>query len=276
MMNVDQGAPEPAHFFSISAVYFVQIYPMIKGNGVVVIYFLLAGLAMALIVIARHLLRQRKQLKLQARTIKELQNSQREKLESLETTLNPHLFKNVLNSIQSHAYQTYFALDKLAGILDYILYDGRQPFVTPKDEIAFMHNLIEINKIKLSPLFNLHIKSKIDTHDECYNEKILAPLITIDLVENAFKHADIQSADSFIKVVIEFQNGIFSLTVANKVSEKPPLSKPKSGLGHKTLDARLRLIYGNYATLERSQAEEQYIAQLKIRLRDYKTEMYTP
>ena len=33
-------------------------------------------------------------------------------LENLESKLNPHLFKNVLNTIQSHAYQTYFALDE--------------------------------------------------------------------------------------------------------------------------------------------------------------------
>jgi hypothetical protein len=46
-------------------------------------------------------------------------------LESLEYKLNPHLFKNILNSIQSHAYQTFFALDKLANVLDYILYESR-------------------------------------------------------------------------------------------------------------------------------------------------------
>ena len=71
-------------------------------------------------------------------------------LDNLESRLNPHLFKNILNSIQSHAYQTYFALDKLANVLDYILYDSQQKWVTPKDEIAFALNLIEINKIKLS------------------------------------------------------------------------------------------------------------------------------
>jgi sensor histidine kinase YesM len=37
-------------------------------------------------------------------------------LETLEAKLNPHLFKNILNSIQSHAYQTYFAIDKLANV----------------------------------------------------------------------------------------------------------------------------------------------------------------
>jgi len=81
-------------------------------------------------------------------------------LENLDSRLNPHLFKNILNSIQSHAYQTYFALDKLSNVLDYILYDSRKKFVTPKQEVEFALNLIEINKIKLSPLFELKVKLK--------------------------------------------------------------------------------------------------------------------
>lgn len=228
---------------------------------------------LALIFTVWHLIRQRRQLKLQSDTIKQLQASQLEKLELVETTLNPHLFKNVLNSIQSHAYQTYFALDKLANVLDYILYDSRQPFVTPKEEVAFMLNLIEINKIKLSPLFELQVKTRVDEQDPDFTEKLLAPLITIDLIENAFKHADIQNADAFIRVVADFYDGVFSLTVANKVSERPPIEKQKGGLGIKTLDQRISLIYGGFASLERSQVNDQYIAQLKIRLRDYKTEM---
>lgn len=53
-------------------------------------------------------------------------------LETLESKLNPHLFKNILNSIQSHAYQTYFALDKLANVLDYILYESQKSLFLQK------------------------------------------------------------------------------------------------------------------------------------------------
>jgi len=107
-------------------------------------------------------------------------------LENLESKLNPHLFKNILNSILSHAYQTYFALDKLANVLDYILYESRKKFVTPKEEIEFALNLIEINKIKISPLFELKVKTKIHETEPLYEQKLLAPLISIDLIENAF------------------------------------------------------------------------------------------
>ncbi|PHK25450.1 histidine kinase, partial [Nostoc linckia z16] len=114
-------------------------------------------------------------------------------LQTLEGRLNPHLFKNILNSIQSHAYQTYFAMDKLSNVLDYILYESQNRFVSPREEIEFALNLIEINKIKISPLFAITVKKKLDEQDALYDEKILAPLISIDLIENAFKHADLQS-----------------------------------------------------------------------------------
>ena len=212
--------------------------------------------------------------KRQSGIIKQLQARQTtNQLQLVESTLNPHLFKNVLNSIQSHAYQTYYALDKLANVLDYILYDSRQSFVSAKDEIDFALNLIEINKIKLSPLFDLKVKTKVDERDEYYRQTTIAPLLTIDLIENAFKHADIQSQDSFIKIVIELQNGVFSLTVANKISDRPPISKQKSGIGSVTFEQRLQLIYGHHFTLQRSQQEDQYIAQLKVNLREYKSEM---
>jgi LytS/YehU family sensor histidine kinase len=194
-------------------------------------------------------------------------------LETLESKLNPHLFKNILNSIQSHAYQTYFALDKLANVLDYILYESKKKFVTAKEEIDFALNLIEINKIKISPLFELKIKTNINKEDKLYEQPLLAPLISIDLIENAFKHADLQSADAFISVVFEFKDNAFSMTVSNKISDKKVLKKERSGLGKTTLEHRLKIIYKNNFKLDRFIENDIYIAHLKIDLLEYKTEM---
>lgn len=196
-------------------------------------------------------------------------------LETLESKLNPHLFKNILNSIQSHAYQTYFALDKLANVLDYILYESKKKFVTPKEEIDFALNLIEINKIKISPLFELKIKTNIDKEDKLYEEPLLAPLISIDLIENAFKHADLQNPDAFISVIFEFKNNAFSMTVSNKISDKKVLKKERSGIGNATLEQRLRIIYKNNFKLDKFVENDIYIAHLKIDLLEYKTEMFT-
>jgi LytS/YehU family sensor histidine kinase len=196
-------------------------------------------------------------------------------LETLESKLNPHLFKNILNSIQSHAYQTYFAMDKLANVLDYILYESRQKFVSPKEEIEFALNLIEINKIKVSPLFELSVKTKIGDNEPLYDQKLLAPLICIDLIENAFKHADLQSPDAFISVLFEFRDNTFLITVANKISDKKMLKKEQSGIGQATLEQRLKIIYKNHFKFERFVDSDTYTVHLKINLRDHKAQMLT-
>jgi sensor histidine kinase YesM len=194
-------------------------------------------------------------------------------LETLESKLNPHLFKNILNSIQSHAYQTYFALDKLANVLDYILYESKKKLVTPKEEIEFALNLIEINKIKISPLFELKVKTIIGEDEKLYEQPLLAPLISIDLIENAFKHADIQNADAFISVIFELKDNHFSLTVSNKISNKKVLKKERSGIGNATLEQRLKIIYKNQFKLDKFVENDTYIAHLKINLLEYKTQM---
>lgn len=194
-------------------------------------------------------------------------------LQTLESKLNPHLFKNILNSIQSHAYQTYFALDKLANVLDYILYESQNKFVTPREEIDFALNLIEINKIKVSPLFELKVKTKINESELLLEQRLLAPLISIDLIENAFKHADLQNSDAFISVVFEFKESVFSLTVANKMSVKKPMKKEKGGIGVETLEQRLKIIYADNFKLDRFTEGDVYIAHLKINLLEHKAKM---
>ncbi len=196
-------------------------------------------------------------------------------LRNIDSKLNPHLFKNILNSIQSHAFQTYYAIDKLSNVLDYFLYESRKKYVCPKDEIEFAKNLIEINKIKLSPLFELNLKFKIDESDPVYSRDVLAPLISIDLIENAFKHADLQSGDAFIAIVIELKNSLLSLTVSNKISSQKFLKKDNSGIGSQTLEARLNILYKDRYKLERKIENNVFIAQLKLNLLDYNAQVYT-
>lgn len=194
-------------------------------------------------------------------------------LTTIETVLNPHLFKNILNSVQSHAYQTYFALDKLANILDYILYESKNRYVTPHEEIEFAKDLIEVNRIKLSPLFELNVKAKVDDTSSLYNQRVLAPLISIDLIENAFKHADLQSKDAYISIVFGFKDNVFSLTVSNKISPKASLRKERSGIGHVTFEQRLDILYKGCYELERITDDDAYIAHLKINLNESEAKM---
>lgn len=249
----------------VSADLFLS-YPLIP------LIVLLVGLNVYLI--ARLLKSQKATIEAESKYRRLEGNMQTLQLEALESKLDPHLFKNILNSIQSHAYQTYFAIDKLANVLDYILYESKKKYVTPKDEIEFALNLIEINKVKVSPLFNLNVKTHINESEPLYGQKLLAPMISIDLIENAFKHADLQSPDAFISIVFEFKDSTFVLTVSNKISAGAPLRKENAGIGTETLERRLKIIYKSHCKLDRFIEGEVYIAQLKINLLEQKAQMF--
>ena len=246
----------------------------ISNNNLILLTATVAGLLIVYLIVRLSLSEKRKNEAVDK--FRELEGKiNKLELQTLESKLNPHLFKNILNSIQSHAYQTYFALDKLANVLDYILYESRKKFVTPKDEIEFALNLIEINKIKISPLFQLEVRTKVRETEPSYEQRLLAPLISVDLIENAFKHADLQSADAFISVVFEFKNSVFSMTVANKMSAKDPIKKEKGGIGIEALDQRLKIIYADDFKIERFTEGEVYITHLKINLLEHKAKMLT-
>lgn len=197
------------------------------------------------------------------------------KLESYEAKLNPHLFKNILNSIQSNAYQTYYTIDKLANVLDYILYESKDNFVTIKDEIDFTKNFIEINKVKVSPLFDFQVKTKIDETSPYYQEKIILPLLSIDFIENAFKHTDFQQANSFIKIMLELNNKSFQIQVMNKISPKNSLKKETGGHGSQSLEHRLKMVYGDDFSLSKTIEQDIFVANLKINLHEFYTKMHT-
>lgn len=186
------------------------------------------------------------------------------KLENLQAKLNPHLFKNILNSIQSHAFQTYQSLDQLGNVLDYILYESNRGLVSPKEEIQFAQSLIEINKVKLSPLFELQVKVKVDESDPVYTQRCIAPLVLVDLIENAFKHTDLQNQDSFIRIHLSWGKDGLALMVSNKISSRSPLKKPHSGIGSQTLEQRLDILHPGAYKLKKFQEDDKFIAQLTI------------
>lgn len=223
------------------------------------VFFILVLLAVFLYLKIRILKRQNKLLIRQNRDLNSISLPD----ETNYYKLDPHLLKNALNAIQSHAYQSYHALDKLSNVLDYILYETDGTFVKLKDEIAFAQNLIEINKLKISPLFDLHIRKKISAEA---GEMLIAPFMTINPIENAFKHADVQNENSFISVVFEVIDDYFHLTVSNRVMQKQKIESSLGGLGNKTFSKRLKNIYGTEYSLNTEQKENIYTVTVKIKL----------
>lgn len=236
------------------------------SNIIILLLLTIVAVILALYLFLRQKYRK---LEVENRQQKELFNRMdNQKIEHFHRAqLNPHLLKNSLNGILSHAYQTYYTMDKLAMVLDYVLYESEDELVSPKAEIEFARNLIEINKVKLSPLFDIRVKFDIDElNSSLLNTPSLVPLMSVDLIENAFKHADFHGPDSFIAIMLTFKNGLFELVVSNRISKRSPLQKSKSGIGSKTLEERLMLYYPGRHQLRRFVENDVYTANLQIRL----------
>jgi len=231
--------------------------------------FILAGIIVVCLVIILILLVELRKLRKNGTASNQLTvekaASRVQDLDLFRYKLNPHLLKNALNAIQSHAYQSYYALDKLSNVLDYILYESDGRYVLLKDELQFAFNLIEINRLKTSPLFDLHIRNKIDADMPTFRKLNIAPFITINPIENAFKHADLQSDDAFISVIFDLRDEWFHLSVSNKI---PPGSKhqQKGGIGNKAFRDRLQTLYGNRFELKEDSDGNVYTTHLKIKL----------
>ncbi len=243
---------------------------------VFIIFLLSVLLGLAALVFVQQ---KRKLLQLQAENNKlsSQSNDLTNKINSLEFEntqfkLNPHLFKNTLNSIQSYAFRTYQSLEKLSWVLDYILYDSNVQLISLKQELEFARNFIELNKIKLHPLFDLRVSVKVDEEDTWSAQNLVSPLVTAFFIENAFKHADLQSANAFIAVSIELKENVFNYSVSNKINAKP-VFQGKGGVGKETLKKRLDSVYGTNYRLDYTVQGDTYCSTLKIDLLEFKAKM---
>jgi sensor histidine kinase YesM len=101
-----------------------------------------------------------------------------------------------------------------------------------------------------------------------YEQRLLAPLISIDLIENAFKHGVSTSVThSWITASIEVQNNKCYFNVQNsKIPQSGKTVIEKSGIGLQNVKRRLELSYPNNYTLNVQDSEEVYSVELQLNL----------
>jgi LytS/YehU family sensor histidine kinase len=170
-------------------------------------------------------------------------------LENTAHKLNPHLFKNTLNTVQSFAYRTNWALERLGRLFDFMLYDSRGGAVSLEEEMGFLQDLLELNKLRLGPLFDLRQRIDLDSTDPLCRARVVAPLITAPFLENAFKHGDLDSDLGFIHIQAHLIDGIFHYSVQNRVQVGAGEPVQRGGLGKEVLQQRLEAMYPGQYTL---------------------------
>ncbi|MFA7492713.1 MAG: histidine kinase [Proteiniphilum sp.] len=199
--------------------------------------FLMAGLSVALKMTVRwfEVDNERKELA-KAKSEAELQN--------LKNQINPHFLLNTLNNIYAliefdppRAQQAVVDLSKM---LRHLLYENNQTFVPLHQEATFMHNYIELMRIRLPD----NVKLTTNFSYSKSENTLISPLIFISLIENAFKHGISGEKPSSIDIsLIEHPGGKVEFISKNSYFPKSRSDKSGSGIGLELVKKKLELLY---------------------------------
>lgn len=198
----------------------------------------------------------------------ELEKSKSEaELKSLKNQLNPHFLLNTLNNIYAliafSPEKAQQAVHDLSKLLRYVLYENNQPFVPLVKEIDFIKNYIELMRIRLSE--SVKLETNIFVNDQ--SETVVAPLLFITMIENAFKHGVSYSHPSHIYITISEKPGEeIVCKIENSYFPKTDQDKSGSGIGLEHLRKRLGLIYPGLYKWDIEMNKETYISSLTIYL----------
>jgi len=141
----------------------------------------------------------------------------------------------------------------------YMLYNSVDGLIDLKLEIDYLHNYIEIYRLRFEDSFfvNFNVVGEIES-------KKVASLVLIPFVENAFKHGVLTDVNRPINIQICISGNALLMSVSNAINRDEKDSA--SGIGLTNIKRRLALIYPNMHQLDVSEDSETYKISLTIPL----------
>ena len=182
----------------------------------------------------------------------------------LKSQINPHFLFNTLNNIHTLVYKQApaapEAVMRLASLMRYMIYESNAPTVPLSKEMEYLHDYVSLQQLRYrkSPVVDLKVER--DT-TSCP----IAPLLFINLLENAYKHSPARLEPGDIKVRVEIKADSLTFRIENPIGKKPgnALEEP-GGIGLPNVRKRLALLYPDQHSLEANHAGEMFIIELKI------------
>ncbi len=189
-------------------------------------------------------------------------------LNFLKAQMNPHFLFNTLNNIYALSSKgssnTPDMILKLSEILDYTLYECNAARVPVLREWTLIENYADLEVLRYGDRLDLLLSQKIDNE-----EALIAPLILISIVENAFKyslgrHDKVPS----VRIILTLKEGRLDLEVVNSKNDKNYEKKKNKnhGIGINNLRRQLKLQYPNGHNIRIDDGQDYYKVNLNIQL----------
>ncbi|HEV7424159.1 MAG TPA: histidine kinase, partial [Candidatus Paceibacterota bacterium] len=142
----------------------------------------------------------------------------------IKSQLDPHLLFNTINNIDAlilkDAVQASNYLNKLSDIMRFMLYETKTDKILLAKEIEYMEKYIALQKIRTS---NEHYVQFTVMGN--MGSKLIAPMVFIPFIENAFKHTNNKKIENAITVNIFIKDETIQLICENKFDPKGQVKK---------------------------------------------------
>jgi sensor histidine kinase YesM len=254
----------------VSWIFFFADFPLIQRTSISLLLFwlpfVIASLTTGALIKLIRLIGER-QLN-EARTA--AANSQSE-LNALQSQLSPHFLFNTLNNLYGLSISQHEKIPplllKLSELLRYSVYEANETFVPLKDEIAYLNNYIEFEKLRIGDKLVLNAQLE---EPASVGTKV-APMLLIVFIENAFKHSKNTAEQKiFIDISLKTWENFILFTIKNSHSknrqEKTGVDK-HSGYGMANVRKRLELLYPNEHNLEIQDEDDHYKVVLQLKMK---------
>jgi LytS/YehU family sensor histidine kinase len=182
----------------------------------------------------------------------------------LKAQINPHFLFNSLNTLYVQIDQkngeARKTLEKISEMLRYQLYECNNDTISMEKELEYISSYIELQKLRRENNFDITY---------CYDEEIkvfmVAPLLFIPFIENAFKHlSNFTDRMNTVRVEMKKKDGKLVCTVFNttRLSSK----NNHEGIGLRNVKRRLELLYPERHELSVEQEPASYKITLTLKL----------
>jgi hypothetical protein len=199
------------------------------------------------------------------------QQQKESELSLLLSQLSPHFLFNTMNNLYGLAITQHEKIPalllKLSDLLRYAVYETKQEFVSLNDELDYIRNYIELERIRVDEGLNLTVQL-----DNTGNGIRVAPMLLIIFVENAFKHAKNTIGHKIvIDIKLSVSNGYIVFFAGNSYKDQPDdgcLIRERGGIGINNAIKRLELVYGSGGySLKQRKEHDYYSVELTIKAR---------
>jgi len=170
-------------------------------------------------------------------------------LEALQTKVNPHFLFNTLNSIASLISENpkvaEETVEKLSELFRHSLKHTEKETVKLQEELNLIRTYLEIEKVRLGDRLRYEVRC-----EERVREVEIPAMLIQPLVENSIKHGISPVIDGGTIMVEARQKDemcVISVRDSGKGFQSPG---DAGGFGLRSIQDRLRLIYGEKASLE--------------------------